>query len=173
MNSSVKGIIFGIIISIIVGLVIFNKCSNNTTEYITTTDTIYIEKILIDSIPKEVDRYIIKHRTDTFVITKIINDSIVSDSVVIDIPIEQVEYNNKITKDSVTIDYNAYVSGYKPSLDSIKFNIKYPEIHNTDIIIPKKKWQDNINFSVGTMAGYGIFTNKPDIFIGAGITYNF
>lgn len=62
--------------------------------------------------------------------------------------------------------YTAYVSGYQPTLDSLK--IRSMVITNT---ITKTKYR-KINFGITAGAGYGIFMKKPDIFIGFGLTVN-
>jgi hypothetical protein len=63
--------------------------------------------------------------------------------------------------------YTAWVSGFQPNLDSIR--IHQPEI--TTVItkyVQKPSKRLSIGPSVG--AGYGIITQKPDIFVGVTLT---
>lgn len=71
------------------------------------------------------------------------------------IPITQ-----KVYKDS---DYTAYVSGYKPSLDSISVRHKV-----TTITIKQKPSRWN----VGVSAGYGMTPKGFQPYLGIGVTFN-
>lgn len=80
------------------------------------------------------------------------------DSVTVQIPITQ-----KVYEDST---YTAYVSGYKPNLDSLF--IRKP----TQVIQVRQKPK---RWSVGIQAGYGVtFTQTPQFapYIGIGVSYN-
>lgn len=60
--------------------------------------------------------------------------------------------------------YTAWVSGYEPRLDSI-------EVHRERFFVTKtvtKRGRFNVGLTGGF--GYGIFTRKPDIFVGIGCT---
>lgn len=62
--------------------------------------------------------------------------------------------------------YTAWVSGYEPRLDSI-------EVYRRTVTIVKRETVSKRNrFNVGLTGGvgYGIFTRKPDVFIGVGCT---
>lgn len=62
--------------------------------------------------------------------------------------------------------YTAWVSGYEPRLDSI-------EVYRKTVTIVKRETVSKRNrFNVGLTGGvgYGIFTRKPDVFIGVGCT---
>lgn len=92
-------------------------------------------------------------RTDTVymrvVTTK--NDT-VKDSVLVELPITQKEYKTK--------EYHAWVSGYRPNLDSI-----YTFIPTTTIYIKQKVkcW------GLGLHAGYGY---PQGVYLGIGVSYN-
>lgn len=80
-----------------------------------------------------------------------------ADSIEVVIPIISKRYHGE--------DYDAWVSGHKPSLDSI---FVYPKretitITNTERI---KRW------SIGIHAGYGITPHGPEPYIGIGISYS-
>lgn len=83
-------------------------------------------------------------------------------------------------QDSDTIRYNAYVSGYDindegmPSLDSINVHTSHKNIHTIEYVtktikMPQKQNKWSIQPSVGI--GYGLTTQKPDIYVGISIGY--
>lgn len=62
--------------------------------------------------------------------------------------------------------YTAWVSGYEPRLDSI-------EVYRKTVTIVKRKTVSKRNsFNVGLTGGigYGVFTRKPDLWLGVGCT---
>jgi len=81
------------------------------------------------------------------------------DSVEVELPITQ-----KVYGDST---YRAWVSGYRPSLDSIEVYRKTITIEKN--ILPKsaKRW------SIGVTGGYGygLLHGRPDVFVGVGVSY--
>ena len=63
--------------------------------------------------------------------------------------------------------YTAWVSGYEPRLDSI-------EVYQKTVTITKRETVSKRNrFNVGLTGGvgYGIFTRKPDVWVGVGCTW--
>ena len=81
----------------------------------------------------------------------------VHDSIEVPVPIYQKRYDDSL--------YTAWVSGYEPNLDSI--NLHLPTITETvtkTIIKPAPL----ITFGIQAGAGYGLFNQKPDIYIGVG-----
>lgn len=80
------------------------------------------------------------------------------DSIDIQIPIMQ-----KIYEDS---NFTAYVSGYNPSLDSLKFKMSREVI---------KEYSKQKRWNVGIQAGYGLaLSGQPHFapYVGIGISYN-
>lgn len=122
-------------------------------------DTITIVKIDTIRIPKPI--YIKEKVIDTLFVP--IKDTIrVNDTLYIQLPKTQKYYS----KDSL---YQAWVSGYKPSLDSINIFQKVIEktIINTITKKPRK-------VGIGVSAGYGIMLNKQvtlSPYIGVGLYY--
>lgn len=116
-----------------------------------------VEIVTVDSIvhdtlfyPKPVLWFVDVVRYDTIPI-----ESLVHDTVNVVIPVESKEY-----RDST---YQAWVSGYKASLDSIKV---FPTIiYRTKIITKKEKKR----FGLGVQAGYGV---PHGAYIGVGVSYN-
>ena len=86
----------------------------------------------------------------------------VHDSIEVPIPIIQKRYDDSL--------YTAWVSGFKPALDSIR--LYQPTITETvtqTIVKPAPL----ITFGIQAGAGYGVFNQKPDIYIGLGGQINF
>lgn len=81
-----------------------------------------------------------------------------ADSVEVELPITQ-----KVYGDST---YRAWVSGYRPSLDSIEVYRKTVTIERTLVQKPKR-------WSIGVTGGYGfgLFQGRPDVFVGVGVSY--
>lgn len=132
------------------------------------TDTIYVkhwDTIRIEQ-PVEVVRTIVRYDTLTRIkIVNITDDELLkkldSLNLQIEIPIEQAIY-----KDSVeTAKYEAYVSGYKATLDSI--NIECQQI---ETIITKTERIPARRIGFGIQAGFG-YTGKVSPYIGIGIQY--
>ena len=79
------------------------------------------------------------------------------DSIDVPIPIYQKRYDDSL--------YTAWVSGYEPNLDSI--DLRLPTITET-ITKTITKPAPLITFGIQTGAGWGVFNQKPDIYIGVG-----
>lgn len=81
-----------------------------------------------------------------------------TDSVEVELPITQ-----KVYGDST---YRAWVSGYRPSLDSIEVYRKTITIERTLVQKPKR-------WSIGVTGGYGygLLHGRPDVFVGIGVSY--
>lgn len=163
--------IFLIVIIILSGLCVW--LYNNPREIKTNTvevyrDTLYIKEVVKDTVPKLVYTKIKEIQIDTLY-------SVDSIPVPVYVPIDQKLYSNtlNLNNDQDTLTYNAYVSGYKASLDSIDFDLRY-RIINTNTVITKdkkQKWADNFSIGIQTGFGYGVFNKEPDLYIGIGINY--
>ena len=105
----------------------------------------------------------IKVIRDTLVNVEFIRDTVDTAKVVADIPIVQKEYSDDST-------YTAWVSGYRPSLDSI--NIYRNNVYiNKETIITKK---DNKRLGIGLViyGGFNMGSRQLDWGVGIGITYH-
>ena len=84
------------------------------------------------------------------------------DSMEVAIPIVQKRYEDSL--------YTAWVSGFRPNLDSIR-------LHQPEVVTTVTKYVERpakrlaIGPSIG--AGYGFFNGKPDIWAGVTVTWNF
>lgn len=151
----VKNILIVVLSLIIAGLWLSRQKSNGNDLLPVVVKTDTITTIKIDTI-REVQPVKVSE-----IITHI--DTIyMRDTIIIPVPISQSYYRGA--------DYEAWVSGYKPNLDSINVfrstEVRY--VTNTKIIREKeKKW------GIGIQAGYGWNGEKFTPYIGAGVTCTF
>ena len=122
------------------------------TDTITKVDTVIVEK----PIP------------DTIYLTKIVTDTVYStDSVKVEVqlPIETQTYTDDST-------YNVQISGFKAELDKIEVFPRTTTIYKEKVQEIALK-QPLIKHGVQVGVGYGMINNKPDFYIGYGISINF
>lgn len=183
-----KNNIFWIILTIVAGLMLgitlwlshINHNQKRTIEqlkeltlrdtiHVTMHDTVHLKDI------REYKEIMLPNKTihDTIKIATGINkrDTIVTP---IELPVSQKEYDGEhITNDGTIVAYRAFISGYKPSLDSLVLSTTTKQ---TTIIqrVPVIKYKQK-HFFIGpnVTAGYSIFNKKPDIMVGLGIGYRF
>lgn len=116
-------------------------------------DTIRIRDTVRDSIPYPVIETVVQEIPELFPVYITLGGDTIHDSIYIPVPISQKEYQ--------TENYRAWVSGYKPSLDSVWV---YPE---TKIIREKpRRW------GLGLSVGYGIGRNGLSPVIAVTVNYN-
>ena len=128
--------------------------NQNSTGNRLKTDTITITKIDTITIEKPVLKY--KY------LTKIITDTLYNkDSVLVPV---QIPITANVYQDST---YRAVVSGYRASLDTIQV---FP-LHTYTTITNTITKQRRFNIGVQAGFGYGIFTKKPDVYVGLGVSY--
>ena len=118
-------------------------------------DTIFIEKPVIRKV-EIIDTLLLPvPYTDTLML---------HDTVLVYLPIEQRQYSDP--------RYTAWVSGYRPQLDSIRIYQQTEYI--TKEINPHKKPK---RWGIGLQAGYGVALHdgqiRPTPFIGVGLNWNF
>lgn len=114
--------------------------------------TITFRDTLRDTIPIPVYETLIKEIPEVFPIYVTLGGDTIREPVYVPVPITQKEYSSD--------NYRAWVSGYKPSLDSVWV---YPE---TTIIKEKaRRW------GIGVMAGYGYGKNGLSPYVGIGGYY--
>lgn len=151
----VKNILI-VVLSLIIAILWLSRqksTGNDLLPVVVKTDT--ITTIKIDTI-REIQPVKVSE-----VITHI--DTIyVRDTIAIPIPVSQNYYRGA--------DYEAWISGYKPNLDSLNIfhstEVRY--VTKTEIIRERaKRW------GIGVQAGYGWNGEKFTPYIGAGVTYTF
>lgn len=81
----------------------------------------------------------------------------VHDSIEVPVPIVQKRYDDSL--------YTAWVSGFEPSLDSIR--LYWPEV-TTTVTKTIVKQAPRLSIGVQAGAGVGIFNRQPDVYIGVG-----
>lgn len=167
INSFISGCLATI--TVILGIVFFyHSCQKNNVENSSekTNETVYDTIPIFIGMPIPKDSVVIRYKTVKVPIYDTIRvhhtDTLFSDSTTVILPITQ-----KVYKDST---YKAWVSGYMPTLDSIR--IFQPTttitntITNTKIRYKQKRW------GLGLQAGIGIAPSKIEPYIGIGISYH-
>lgn len=143
-----------ILLTLAICFIGYRSCTSDSRQYNDTVivrDTITIYDTIAYRKPIPKDSVVLRY--DTLFLT-------VTDTDYVLLPIEQ-----KVYKDSL---YTAYISGYKPTLDSIFIYSKTRNITNTITIKPKKKrWV----ISAGINAGYNPIKNRFDTSVGINVGY--
>ena len=149
--------ILGLIIGAFLLSLMWRRCVDNTEV---VTDTI-IKVVKVDR-PIVRESTIVKYEV---VQLPIANDTIcvsdtIKDSVFVQVPIEQ-----KVYSDS---NYTAWVSGYRPRLDSIRITQKEISFHNRLVNNNGSK-----RLYLGIQVGYGITPRGMQPYLGLGVSYKF
>ncbi len=147
----------------IAGIFSIGRCSRNNdtkTEIIVEVDTLYIrDTICIEKPNPKLIKVI-----DTLLVE--VTDTVrIKDTVYLNIPIEQKYYRSK--------DYEAWVSGYRPALDSLNLFTNTVQLINTTSISQTQKRK---HWGIGIQAGYGFTLHqnqlRPAPYVGIGLSYN-
>ena len=123
-------------------------------------DTVYKDTTIYKPVPVD------SHKTGKVVYIRVpvpeyLPGDTIHDSIEVPIPIMQKRYEDSL--------YTAWVSGYRPNLDSIRLYL--PEVQTTvtkTIATPAPL----ITFGIQAGGGYGIINRKPDIYVGVGAQLN-
>jgi hypothetical protein len=176
---SLVGIVLGLVISVLCFSLGW-QCSRNPetpekTETVTKTDTVTQWKTKTVSVNRPIPVYSTVTKTvhDTLPIVQYHNttDTVYAS---VDVPISTQKYSDEqVLQDSTKVAYNAVVSGYRASLDSLQFKVTYPErtINTSTVTTSTKRKHFGIGPSVG--CGYGLTTKKFDCFVGLSVTISF
>lgn len=157
----IVGAVLGLLTGFFSGKAIYDRPSKESVkrDTVTRVDTIF------QYFPKPVE--VEKVRTEYKWLTKVMTDTLVKtdvitchDSVLVEVPITSKHYHGN--------EYDAYISGYMPSLDSISVYQRTEYITET---ITRMKPPNR--FSIGIQGGYGYgFRSKiwePYVGVGLGI----
>lgn len=145
--------VFYIIIIVLFSIILLTKKKEPIKEVIIErVDTVTIRDTIFKD--KPIPKYI-KTKPDTIYI---------NDTTFIELP-----YETKVYKDST---YEAQISGIRASLDYVKLFPTQTTIYKEKVVEIERK-QPLIEFKPSIGFGYGILNNKPDFYIGIGITTNF
>ena len=155
----IVGAVLGLLSGFFTGKAIYDQPIHEsvTRDTVTRIDTVfqYFPK------PVEVERIRTEYKWLTRVTTDTVTDyTVLHDSVLVEVPIESKHYNAP--------EYDAWVSGYQPSLDSIRVYQK--ENYITERVTVSKPPN---RFTIGLQGGYGYgFRSKqlePYVGLGLGI----
>jgi hypothetical protein len=149
---------------LLAGLAIYNRCSKAEVVRV-ERDTIVVYDTIPDYHPVPKDSIVTKFVTRWLpVVSHDTIDRLVTlvnhDTVAVEVPITSKHYGGE--------DYDAWVSGFEPSLDSIKVYQRTEYITETITKTKRKPW------GIGLNVGYGYdFKSKTAApFVGVGISYD-
>lgn len=122
------------------------------------TDTLVVVDTVMVREPEFVEREVV--RTELVAVTDTVR---VRDTLYVEVPVESRHYSDSL--------YEAWVSGYRASLDSIRVYpvTKYVTTERTVSVKDRRRW------GIGVQAGYGIPLNgdyRPAPYIGVGVSYS-
>ena len=123
------------------------------------TDTIWKDTTIYKPVPVD------SHKTGEIVYIRVpypvpAPGDTIHDSIDVPIPIEQKRYEDTL--------YTAWVSGYRPALDSILIHQREITTTITKTIV---KPAPRLSVGIQTGAGIGLLQHHPDIYLGVGIQY--
>lgn len=144
------------IIAFIVGLwlcLLITRCTNKAATEPTLRDTIVdtitvVKPIAVDSIVTRYKWVNVERVKDTTIVNEV--SEVVFDTIRVRLPIESKHYTAE--------SYDAWVSGYEPSLDSIK-------VYQREVKPKQSRW------SIGLQGGVGLTPKGVQPYIGVGIGY--
>ena len=127
--------------------------------------TTVIEKCdtIRDTVPLIKKEKIISLSADTVFCVKYIHDGFDHSKVIASIPITQKEYSDDST-------YTAWISGYKPNLDSI--NVYRKNIYVTKEVFTDVNSRKRFGFGPVLYIGYNAVGRRFDYGVGIGVTYS-
>lgn len=144
------------IVAFICGLwlcLLITRCTNKAATEPTLRDTIVdtikvIKPIAVDSVITRYKVVEVERVKDTTIVNEV--SEVVFDTVMVRLPIESKHYEGE--------SYDAWVSGYEPSLDSIK-------VYQREVKTKQSRW------SIGLQGGVGLTPKGVQPYIGIGVAY--
>lgn len=151
----IKNIII-VFLSLLLVASVYLQCRGNAIKptVLERSDTVTVYKHDTITIYKPVPKY--QYITQIKVDTLYSTDSV---QVPVQVPIERKTYEDST--------YKAVISGYMAALDTIQVYPVHTSTTITNTIYKRKR------FNVGVQAGvgWGVYSRKPDIFVGIGLSY--
>ena len=144
------------------------KCYQKTQEkpepvYLTDTivnvewDTVYLERYKTVKLP--IADTTVYYIADT--VTRV-------DSVFVEVPISKYSVDTTFVTDTTVFNLSIRNSGYAVTLDTLSYSFTYrPTKTKTNF------FKEHFKFGAGVSTGLGVFSKKPDIFLGFGFYYCF
>ena len=135
------------------------KSKQPEQKTIIITDT--ISKVVFDTV--FIDHFVTKklQLTDT-----LIKDSIIIDSVFVEIPISVYKLDTTFVTDSTRLDLSIQNSGYDVTLDTLSYKFTYQP---TPPVIKKKRHRFGFYVGPSVGVGYDYLNNKPVPTVGIGV----
>lgn len=172
MSKITENILWALGIIFVVMTFLPRNCSTGSNGVVSDTTRVVVYDTIPFIKPKPKDSVVVRYITERLPVADVKEDNFLNnitdtiamvapDSANVVIPITQ-----KVYEDST---YTAYVSGYKPSLDSI---FVYP---SKEVQTITTKDNDKSRWSLSVSLGYGLTLSKQPTFapyIGIGISYN-
>ena len=137
--------------------------ADTTVKYITDT----ITNVLYDTVFFDHFETVKLPTTDTAVYY--IADTVTRvDSIEVEVPISIYKLDTIFSTDTTSLNIRIRNSGYAVTLDTISYKFEY-----TPTLTKTNYFKEHFKFGVGVSSGYGVFSKKPDIFLGVGFYYCF
>ena len=90
------------------------------------------------------------------------------DSIEVEIPISKFQLDTTFTTDTTVFNLSIRNSGYDVKLDSLSYSFTYKPTHQKTNF-----FKEHFKFGLGIGTGFGVFSKKPDVFLGFGFYYCF
>lgn len=147
---------FSNIISFIVGLwlcLLITRCTGKAATEQPLRDTIVdtikvVKPIAVDSVVTRYKWVNVERVKDTTIVNEV--SEVVFDTIQVRLPIESKHYTS--------VNYDAWVSGYEPCLDSIR-------VYQREVKTKQSRW------SIGLQGGLGLTPKGVQPYIGVGVAY--
>lgn len=169
-----KEIVKSIIILAVIYLLLFFLVNTNRKSQViqekqlqpvVITDT--ITNVVYDTVYLERYKTVKLRTTDTTICY--ITDTVTRvDSIEVEVPISKFQFDTTFSTDTTCLNIRIQNSGYAVTLDTLSYNFKYtPRPPKTNF------FKEHFKFGAGVSSGFGVFSKKPDIFVGVGVYYTF
>lgn len=134
------------------------------TDTVMVSDTLYLRDTVTVSHPVP------------YLVTKVKTDTVYTPAGdTLQLVTETKKYEENIIQDHDTATVKAQITGINAELDTISVMFNRRTVTNTveitKYIEKKRKFLDRFHFTPNVSAGYGIFTRKPDIYVGIGVGF--
>ncbi len=98
-----------------------------------------------------------------------ITDTVVRvDSIEVEIPISKYQLDTTFSTDTTCLNIRIQNSGYNVKLDTLSYLFEYTPTHQKTNF-----FKEHFKFGAGVSTGFGVFSKKPDVFLGIGVYYIF
>ena len=125
-----------------------------------------------------IEKEVIVEKTDTIIQTKLKTDTIYFN----DIQYKTINVRDTVWIEAKNREYKDSTENYDITINAVKLNSYQLNIHHTDTItytneiiknVYIKKKQNHFTHGISLGVGYGVWNQKPDLFIGYSVMYSF